>query len=82
MINPLIDSFIVNFGWTEDTAPAKISLLSMVNPLGGLIGAFLGKTLVRAFIPLKYEQISYGRYKAILISNAVIIVSTIPVSDG
>lgn len=46
MINTQIDTFIVKFQWSKASAAKNISLLSMVNPLGGLIGAFFGKTLV------------------------------------
>jgi len=38
----------------------------MVTPLGGLLGALLGKTLI-----------GHGRYRAIHIANVIIIVSTL-----
>ena len=47
VINPNIDTFIAKFGWTEDNASSYISMLSMVNPLGGMIGTFIAKFIVR-----------------------------------
>lgn len=46
LINPNIDTFVVKFGWTEDNASSFISVLSMVNPLGGLFGTFVAKYMV------------------------------------
>lgn len=55
VINPNIDTFITKFGWTEraeggGNASTYISLMSMVNPLGGLIGTFIAKFIVRIYI--------------------------------
>jgi len=50
LINPNIDTFIVKFGWTEENASSFISVLSLVNPLGGLIGTFLAKYMVKTII--------------------------------
>ena len=43
LINPNIDTFIVKFGWTEENQSSFISMLSMINPLGGLFGVFIAK---------------------------------------
>ncbi|CDW82084.1 sugar transporter family protein [Stylonychia lemnae] len=45
VINPLIDTLIVKFGWTEDNQSFYISLLSTMIPLGGFFGALIGKSL-------------------------------------
>lgn len=47
LINPNIDTFIAKFGWTDHNASTYISILSMVNPLGGLVGTFVAKYMVR-----------------------------------
>jgi len=46
LINPNIDTFIVKFGWSDSNASYYISVLSMVNPLGGLVGTFVAKYTV------------------------------------
>lgn len=46
LINPNIDTFIVKFGWSDSNASGYISVLSMVNPLGGLVGTFVAKYMV------------------------------------
>ena len=46
LINPNIDTFIVKFGWSDSNASGYISILSMVNPLGGLVGTFVAKYMV------------------------------------
>ena len=47
LINPNIDTFITKFALTEYNQSYYISILSMVNPLGGLFGVFIAKVLVR-----------------------------------
>jgi hypothetical protein len=47
LINPNIDTFIEKFGWTSENASGFISILSMVNPLGGLVGTFVAKYMVK-----------------------------------
>jgi hypothetical protein len=47
LINPNIDTFITKFELTEDNKSSYISILSLVNPLGGLVGVFIAKSLVR-----------------------------------
>jgi hypothetical protein len=66
LINPNIDTFIVKFGWTEENQSTYISMLSMVNPMGGLFGVFIAKGLIEK-----------GRMRTILIANAIIIFATI-----
>jgi fucose permease len=65
LINPNIDTFIVKFGWTEDNQSTFISMLSMINPLGGLFGVFIAKYLIEK-----------GRLKTIIIADVVIIIAT------
>jgi hypothetical protein len=48
LINPNIDTFISKFSLTEDNQSSYISILSMVNPLGGLFGVFIAKALVNS----------------------------------
>ena len=48
LINPNIDTFISKFSLTEDNQSTYISILSMVNPLGGLFGVFIAKALVNS----------------------------------
>jgi hypothetical protein len=48
LINPNIDTFISKFSLTEDNKSSYISILSMVNPLGGLFGVFIAKALVNS----------------------------------
>ncbi len=47
LINPNIDTFIVKFGWNEENQSSFISILSMINPLGGLFGVFIAKYMVK-----------------------------------
>lgn len=44
--NPNIDVFIVKFNWTEDNQTFYISLISMITPLGGMIGSIFAKHIV------------------------------------
>jgi len=46
LINPNIDTFISKFELTEHNQSSYISILSLVNPLGGLVGVFIAKSLV------------------------------------
>jgi hypothetical protein len=48
LINPNIDTFISKFSLTEDNQSSYISILSMVNPLGGLFGVFIAKAMVNS----------------------------------
>ncbi len=57
LINPNIDTFISKFSLTEDNQSTYISILSMVNPLGGLIGVFIAKVLVNPTeLLIKYTE--------------------------
>ena len=69
LINPNIDTFIVKFGWTEDNQSSFISMLSMINPMGGLFGVFIAKYLIEK-----------GRLRTIMIADIIIIVATCLVS--
>ena len=69
LINPNIDTFIVKFGWTEDNQSSYISMLSMINPTGGLFGVFIAKYLIEK-----------GRLRTIMIADFIIIVATCLVS--
>jgi hypothetical protein len=48
LINPNIDTFISKFALTQENQSTYISILSMVNPLGGLFGVFIAKVLVNS----------------------------------
>ena len=69
VINPNIETFITKFGWNEDNSSSYVSMLSMINPLGGLCGTFIAKYLIES-----------GRLRAIIIADIVIIGATILVS--
>ena len=57
LINPNIDTFISKFSLTDDNQSTYISILSMVNPLGGLIGVFIAKALVNPTeLLIKYTE--------------------------
>ena len=61
-INPLIDIFVVLFGWDATNKDFFIGMLSLCAP----VGSFIGTILVKYIIP-------FGRLKALYIANAIVI---------
>ena len=61
-INPLIDIFVVLFGWDSAHKDFFIGMLSLCAP----VGSFLGTILVKYIIP-------FVRLRALYIANVIII---------
>ena len=62
VINPLIDNFKIILAWDNSSQKLNVSLLSVINPIGALLGCILAKYII-----------AYGRLRAIYISNVLIV---------
>lgn len=69
--NSNIDVFIVKFGWTTSNQTSYISLVSMITPLGGMVGSIMAKYIL-----------TFARIKEITMVNVMILIGTALVSNN
>ena len=66
VLSPNIEVLKYQYGWSEDEETTYISVITTMVSVGATIGVFLGGQLIK-----------YGRWRAFIISEIIIIIGTI-----